>query len=99
MVKGEFPRKAVPKVRFPAPDFEEKGGLMDYSGTKGVTRAFGLTARGIISMVPPAGFGGAIDMRRWADGIHLEILEKPESVLRAAPAEDPPPEDGGDVRG
>ena len=40
-------------------------------------------------MVPPPGTGASIDSRSWAAGETLEVLERPELVMKE-PEEDPP---------
>ena len=57
-----------------------------------MTKAYGLTAMGIIGSVPPPGCGGSIDCSTWAGREHLEVLENPESVLQDPTEEvDPAP--------
>lgn len=82
-------RDERPPVLFPAEEFEAKSGTEDYSGGLGATKAFGLTARGIIGMVPPPGCGASVDCRDWASGKHREVLERPELAMQE-PEEDPP---------
>ena len=92
-------QKTVEKPRllqFPSESYRDKRGegARGYSDMPGVDggigKAFGLTARGIISMVPPPGTGGRIPGERWAMGMHKDLLMDPAMVERAEPREPPP---------
>ena len=59
MLERDVVKRAVPEVRFPAEEFDAKEGVAPYSSGGGVTKAFGLTALGIIGNWPPPGCGGS----------------------------------------
>ena len=66
-------RREIQEVRFPAEEFEAKEGVAPYTAGGGVTKAYGLTALGIIGSVPPPGCGRGVRAARREASLHLPV--------------------------